>query len=270
MDPFIFSAIILALTGSFIGFASGFFGVGGGFLMVPVQFWLLTSIGIDPTLAIRVAFGTSLAVVLPTALSSAYGHYCRQCVLLKPLALMVIPGIIGGFAGAAIATHAPGRLMECIFGVLLVLAALRMYFFHPPSKEGRVADTARVYIPCGFAFGLVSGLLGIGGGIVMVPVMITFLGYPIRQAIGTSTAFMLCSSVGGVISYIVNGLSVPGLPPFSIGYVDVAFWLVLAVFSVPVAQLGVRAAHRIPTGKIQILFVILMAAVGIHMIAGIL
>jgi hypothetical protein len=268
VDPFLFSAIILALTGCFIGFASGFFGVGGGFLMVPVQFWLLTSLGVDPTLAIRVAFGTSLAVVLPTAFSSAYGHYCRQCVLVKPLILMLVPGIIGGFIGAAISSHAPGRILELLFGAVLILAAVRMYFSHASCKDNRVPDSLLVYAPWGFVFGLVSGMLGIGGGIVMVPVMTTILGYPIRQAIGTSTAFMLCSSVGGVISYIINGLSVPGLPPFSLGYVDIAFWAVLAVVSVPVAQLGVRAAHRIPPDRIRILFILLMVVMGVHMIAG--
>jgi len=71
VDPFIFSVIVLALTGSVIGFASGLLGLGGGFLMVPVQYWLLSTLGVDPTTATRVSFGTSLAVVIPTALSSA-------------------------------------------------------------------------------------------------------------------------------------------------------------------------------------------------------
>ena len=71
MDPLVFTLLVLLLTGILVGFASGLLGLGGGFLMVPVQFWLLTSLGVDPTLAIRISFGTSLAVVIPTALSSA-------------------------------------------------------------------------------------------------------------------------------------------------------------------------------------------------------
>ncbi|NLI33635.1 MAG: sulfite exporter TauE/SafE family protein, partial [Deltaproteobacteria bacterium] len=61
--------IALLLTGMGVGFASGLLGVGGCFIMVPVQFWALKSIGVDPTIAIRIAFGTNLLVVLPTALS---------------------------------------------------------------------------------------------------------------------------------------------------------------------------------------------------------
>jgi len=269
VDVLIFSALILAITGSAIGFASGFFGVGGGFLMVPVMYWLLTSFGFDPTISLRVAFGTSLAVILLTALSSAWGHHCRRCVLLRPLALMVVPGIIGGFTGAAIATHMPGRIMASLFGVVLILAAVRMYFSHTPQNEDQIPEKVWIFIPWGFVFGLVSGLFGIGGGIVMVPVMTTLLGIPLRHAIGTSTAFMLCSSASGTISYIINGLDVVGRPPFSFGYVNLAYWCVLVVASVPFAQLGVRAAHTTSPEKIKLLFAILMVAMGLHMIIGI-
>jgi len=268
MDILLFSALVLTITGIAIGLASGFFGIGGGFLMVPVQYWLLTSLGFDPTLSLRVAFGTSLAVILPTALSSTWGHHCRHCVLLRPLALMVVPGIIGGFTGAAIATHTPGRLMACLFGVLLILAAVGMFLFHASPREGGIPETTWVYLPWGFVFGLVSGLFGIGGGIVMVPVMTTLLGIPLRHAIGTSTAFMLCSSASGIIAYIINGLDVAGRPPYSFGYVNVAYWCVLVAASVPFAQLGVRAAHTISPEKIKLLFVILMLGVGLHMIFG--
>jgi uncharacterized protein len=268
MDILLFSVLILAITGSVIGFASGFFGIGGGILMVPVQYWLLTSFGFDPTLSLRIAFGTSLAVILPTALSSTWGHHCRHCVLLRPLALMAIPGIIGGFTGAAIATHAPGSIMAGLFGVLLVLAALRMFFSPMPTGDGHIPENLWVFLPWGFAFGLVSGLFGVGGGIVMVPVMTTILHIPLRQAIGTSTAFMLFSSASGIISYIINGLDVTGLPPYSFGYVNLAYWGVLVAASVPFAQLGVRAAHSVSPEKIKLLFVILMIGVGLHMILG--
>jgi uncharacterized membrane protein YfcA len=179
---------------------------------------------------------------------------------------MAIPGILGGFAGAVIATHAPGSIMAGLFGVLLVLAALRMFFSHLPAGDGHIPENPYVYLLWGLAFGLVSGLFGVGGGIVMVPVMTTVLHIPLRQAIGTSTAFMLFSSASGIISYIINGLDVTGLPPYSFGYVNMAYWCVLVAASVPFAQLGVRAAHTVSPKKIKLLFVILMIGVGLHMI----
>jgi uncharacterized membrane protein YfcA len=105
MDILLFSALILTLTGIVIEFASGFFRVGGGFLMVMVRYWLLTSFGFGPMLSLRVASDTSLTVTLPTTLSSTWGHHCRHCVLLRPLTLMIVPGILGFFRGGNCPPH---------------------------------------------------------------------------------------------------------------------------------------------------------------------
>ncbi|HEX7444807.1 MAG TPA: sulfite exporter TauE/SafE family protein, partial [Methanothrix sp.] len=100
--------IVLLATGIIVGFACGLLGVGGGFIMVPVQIWALTSMGIDPTLATRIAFGTSLAVILPTSLSGCHGHSCRGVVLWRPGITMGLAGLAGAFLGGTIAAHAPG------------------------------------------------------------------------------------------------------------------------------------------------------------------
>jgi len=266
MDPFIFSVIVLALTGSIIGFASGLLGLGGGFLMVPVQFWLLSTLGVDPTTAIRVSFGTSLAVVIPTAFSSAWGHHCRHCVLVRQLAFMAVPAFFGAFLGAIIATHAPGKTLVTLFGVIVLVAAVTMLVTKTPLHAHEISENRLLYVLWGVVFGVVSGLLGIGGGIVMIPVMTLLLRFPMHQAIGTSAAVMLASSVGGVISYIINGLGVPGLPPYSLGYVNVLQWLILVAVSVPMAQIGVRAAHTLPAERIKQVFVVVMVVVGLDMI----
>ncbi len=266
MDVAIATVIVLLLTGILIGFTSGFLGVGGGFLMVPVQFWLLTTGGVDPTLAIRIAFGTSLAVVVPTALSSSYGHHCRQCVLTRPLFVMLVPCIFGAFLGAAISTHAPGMLMEVAFGLLLLVGSARILVSEVPGTGREHNEAVTTLILWGFVFGGVSGLFGVGGGIVMVPVMVTVMRFTMHEAIGTSTALMLGSSVAGVGSYIINGLSVPDLPAFSLGYVNVLQFLVLASASVPMAQIGVRAAHRLPGKKMRLVFVLLVGITGAYMI----
>jgi len=141
-----------------------------------------------------------------------------------------------------------------------------MFFSRTPSGEEHIPESLWIYLPWGFAFGLVSGLFGVGGGVVMVPVMTTVLGIPLIRAIGTSTAFMLFSSASGVVIYIISGLNVAGLPPYSFGYVNVAYWCVLVAASVPFTLVGVRAAHTIPPEKTRLLFVVLMIGVGLHMI----
>ncbi|MGD0079108.1 MAG: sulfite exporter TauE/SafE family protein [Methanoregula sp.] len=267
MDPILYTLVILVFTGIMVGFASGLLGVGGGFLMVPVQYYLLAALGIDPTLAIRIAFGTSLAVVIPTALSSAWGHHCRQCVLQQPLRAMILPCTLGGFAGGTIATHLPGRWMEALFGLIICLAAARMMTGTSPlpAQETPARIPALHAILWGLLFGSASGLLGIGGGIIMVPVMVSVMRFSMHQAIGTSTALMIGSSVSGVLSYIVNGLGVSGLPSWSFGYVNLLLWVPLVAVSIPMAQAGVISAHRLPAEKIRLIFVAAMAVVGIAM-----
>ena len=113
---FLLYIVALLFTGALVGFTSGLLGVGGGFIMVPVQFFLLTSLGIDRTTAIRVAFGTSLAVILPTAISGTIGHKRRGAVITKPLILMGISGLIAALIGGTIASNTPGIYLKVIFG----------------------------------------------------------------------------------------------------------------------------------------------------------
>jgi hypothetical protein len=270
MDPFLFTLLILLLTGILVGFASGLLGLGGGFLMVPVQFWLLTTLGVDPTLAIRISFGTSLAVVIPTALSSAWGHYCRQCVLSRPLFAMIPPCIAGGFIGAAISTHLPGSWMEVFFGIVIIIAAAKIGVGAPLISGRNTPAVLPVsqYVLWGLLFGCVSGLLGIGGGVIMVPIMVSHMRFSMHQAIGTSTALMVGSAVSGVLSYIINGWSIPGLPSGSLGYVNLFQWLPLVAMSIPMAQLGVLAAHRLPQEKIRMIFVAAMVLTGVYMVVS--
>ena len=108
--------IALLATGIGVGFASGLLGVGGCFIMVPVQFWALKSIGVDPTIAIRIAFGTNLLVVLPTAFSGAMTHHKKGAVLWNAGLTFGIAGALGAFGGAFIASHLPGRVLTMAFG----------------------------------------------------------------------------------------------------------------------------------------------------------
>lgn len=95
----------LILIGIFAGFASGLLGVGGGFLITPLQFFLLKYIGVAPDLAILISFGTSLAIIIPTSLSGAYRHTKSMDNILKPGIRLGIFGVIGGFVGVSLHQH---------------------------------------------------------------------------------------------------------------------------------------------------------------------
>ncbi|HMK53339.1 MAG TPA: sulfite exporter TauE/SafE family protein, partial [Methanobacteriaceae archaeon] len=163
MDIIVYLTVLL-LTGVFVGFTSGLLGVGGGFIMGPVQFFLLIAMGVDPNIAIRVAFATSLAVILPTAISGALGHNRRGAVLLRPAVLLGSAGFIGGALGALTATNMSADILRIISGVLILISAAWMLKSHSSESVVETSNKDCWYLFWGFIGGISSGLLGIGGG----------------------------------------------------------------------------------------------------------
>jgi uncharacterized membrane protein YfcA len=258
--------IALLVTGVGVGFASGLLGVGGCFIMVPVQFWALTSIGVDSTIAIRIAFGTNLAVVLPTAISGAIGHNRKKAVSWKAGIILGLSGLVGSVVGGYFAAHIPGNILRIGFGLAIIAGGIRMLMAKPLKVEKESIDSGLLYILWGFPLGIVSGIIGIGGGVLMVPVMVLAMKFIMHQAIGTSTALMIFTSIGGILSYTVNGLNVSGLPLYSVGYVNFLQWILLAGTSVPMAQAGVRVAHKLPARQLKYIFIAVMIYMGLKMI----
>ena len=258
--------VALLVTGMGVGFASGLLGVGGCFIMVPVQFWALTSIGVDPTIAIRIAFGTNLLVVLPTAFSGAMTHHKKGAVLWKAGVTFGIAGAVGAFFGAFIASHLPGQVLKVAFGGAVILGAIRMLTAKPPKITDEPSDSLTAFILWGIPLGLVSGIIGIGGGVLMIPIMVYFLKFKMHQAVGTSTALMIFTALGGSLSFLINGLGIQGLPPYSTGYLNWLQWILLAGASVPLAIVGANVAHLLPAKQLKYIFIAVMFYMGLKMI----
>lgn len=268
MDP-IFQSSILFITGIVAGTVSGAFGVGGGSLMTPVQFWLYTAGGMDGTLATRVAFGTSLAVIIPTMISGALAHHNRGAVDWQAALPMGFAAVFGGLAGGMTASRLPGSLLRMFFALFILVIAARM-FWKVRECDAREKDRGSAIIFCitGFFIGIVSGLTGLGGGALLVPVLVLLIGFPIHRAVGTSSACLIFSSAGAVTAYIISGWGMAGLSPYSAGYVDLLTAVILAATTIPFARLGVRFAHSCSSHTLQQLFAVLLVVVGLSMLAS--
>jgi uncharacterized membrane protein YfcA len=225
------SILILLAAGAGTGFASGLLGIGGGAVMVPVSYWLILGMDIAPDIAIRIAFGTSLLVILPTVI--------------------------------------PEQILRVGFGALILAIALWMGLGVMPRlrrKDIEPRENLALVAACGFPIGIVSGLTGIGGGVLIVAVLVLALDYSVHTAVGTSVAAIILGSLGGIVGYIVNGLPVSGLLPYSIGYVNLPIWLCLTATSIPMAQLGARAAHALPAKPLMYIFIAFMVYAGLEMV----
>ena len=258
--------IALLITGIGVGFASGLLGVGGCFIMIPVQIWVLTASGVTVDIATKVAFGTNLLVVLPTALSGTVGHSRKGAVLWKAGIVLGVTGAFSSLLGGYVAAHLPGEILKTVFGVAILAGAVRMLTAKPPKVTEEPTKSMLAYFLWGIPLGFASGLIGIGGGVLMVPVMTAILKFKMHQAVGTSTAMMIFTSIGGVISYMIEGMGASGLPEYSIGYVNLLQWILLAGTSVPMAQVGVRTAHKLPAKQLKYVFIAVMIYMGLKMI----
>lgn len=267
MDPLVIYLAALLMVGAVVGIASGLFGVGGGFLMVPVLFWAFGLLGVDPETALRTAFGTSLAVVIPTATSGAWAHHCRQCVRWDAVRGMGPSAALAAVAGAALSTHVPGRPLELMLGIVLCVAAVQLLLQRPSCDYGAEERALSLggYVVLGVPGGLLSGLLGIGGGIVVVPLLSLVLRYPVRAAVGTSTLVILCAALGGVAGYALATPAAAALPG-SIGYVNLPGAAALAITSVPAALAGARLAHACPPRLLRMALAAVMVLFGLVML----
>lgn len=260
------SLAIFAVTGAAAGLLAGLFGVGGGLIMVPALAFVLPRQGVAPEIVMQVAIGTSLAVIGVTSLSSTRAHHRRGSVrwdVLKAFA----PGLaLGALGGAFVAHGLKGRTLEMIVGIGALLIAAQMLRGNPPGGTGRVpAPPAPELLAVGGVIGVLSALVGIGGGSLSVPYLAARK-LPMVQAVGSAAAGGIPIAWGGALGFALSGAGVVGLPGWHLGYISVAAFAGLAVFSVLTAPAGALLAHRLPAKRLKQAFAALLAGVGLLML----
>ena len=243
MTPQIVLALVLA--GASIGVLAGLFGIGGGAISVPVFFETLRAMEVAEAVAMPMAVGTSLAMIVPTSILSARSHHARGTVDTAVLAAWIAPVFLGVVLGAVIARRAPPVVFQAVFVAVAGVNALRMLLGSPgwrlrDSLPGR--GVLRLY---GFCVGLISALMGIGGGAIS-NLILTLNGMDMRRAVSTSAGVGVLIALPGAAGYVLAGWGKPGLPTASLGYVS----LLALVLTMPAALLttrvGVALAHSLP------------------------
>jgi uncharacterized membrane protein YfcA len=255
--------VLLAL-GAAIGFLAGLLGIGGGMTLVPLLTILFASQDFPATHLVHMAVATSTATMVFTAFSSMRAH-ARKGAVLWPVVVAMAPGIvIGSLLGPQLASALPTRAFAAVFGVFVWFSAARMLIGSKP-KPGRELPVKSRLFGMGALIGVVSSLLGAGGGFISIP----YLGrhnVAIHNAVATSAALGLPIALAATIGFIVAGLRQPDLPPWSAGYVYLPAMAVIVVASMLVAPLGASVAHRWPAVKLQRAFAVLLFALGGYML----
>lgn len=259
----------IAATGVLAGLLAGVFGIGGGAIMVPIFYQALGLIGVDETVRMHLAVGTSLAVIVPTSVRSFIGHKAKGAVDMEVLQSYVISVPIGVIGASITASYLSSGGLRLVFAVIAFAVGLRLIFNRENWRLGDTIPGNPWRFLAGNGIGYFSTLMGIGGGVLNNTFMTVF-GRPIHQAVATSSGVGVLISIPGVIGYIWAGWGYPLLPFLSTGYVNWIAVLLMIPITVMVAPFGVRAAHALGKRQLEIGFGIFMLIVSIRFVISLL
>ncbi len=243
----------LAVLGLCTGYVAGLLGIGGGMLLGPFLTIILSARGVPADLAVKMAIATSMGTIIFTSISSVRAHHKRGAVkweIVKGLA----PGIVLGSMVGSIGIFAvlKGTTLALIFAGFIGFSATQMFLGKKP-KAGREMPGLAGQLGAGTVIGLVSGLVGAGGGFISVPFMVAH-NVLIINAVATSAALGFPIALANAVGYVFSGQGVAGLPSWSIGYIWLPALLVVASCSVLTAPLGAKMAHSLPVAQLKRVF----------------
>lgn len=255
----------LSLSGCVSGVFAGLLGVGGGVIIVPILSYAFEAMGFSGDVAQHVAVASSLAIIIPTGTMSARAHYKRGAVDISALKLwapfVAVATLIGGLA----ARFFTGEALRIVFGVIALLVALNIVVPLQQRLMGHLKGSATTHRVAASIVGFLSALMGIGGGSLTVPTMAAF-GATMHEAVGTSAAIGVFIAIGGTIGYIASGWGLAGLPPASLGYVNLIAFALVGGFAALTAPLGAAIAHRLNQKTLRYVFAVFLVIVGLTMI----
>jgi len=262
MTPEIMQWPVYLLVGALAGLLAGLLGIGGGLILVPALILLLPQAGIGGDALMPMAIGTSLAAIVLTALASTRTHAARDAVqwpLFWRLAPAVaVPAIWAGSLAAKMGSQALTLLFAAFVLALALRTALTAIVTGTTAQPGRLGWTG-----FGGAIGLLSGLVGIGGGSLTVPLLLHY-GVPITQAGATSAAVGLPIALFGTAGYVIAGWSLN----FPVGATGFVYWpavLAITLTSWFTAPLGAKLAHRWPPARLRKVFALFLALIGVRL-----
>jgi uncharacterized membrane protein YfcA len=256
----------LAAAGVAGGLIAGLLGVGGGLVLVPALDFALQQAGVSPVAALHVAVATSMSTIIPTAISSSRSHARRGAVDAAVVRRWSVPIVLGAFAGSLLASRLDAQVLAIVFGVVALVAALKMLLpiDHVVLRQGLPGGVAGAAIPA--SIGAVSSMMGIGGGTLSVPTM-TLLGEPVHKAVGTAALLGLWIAGPATLGYL---LAQPhggtALPPWTIGYVSLPGFALIAPLTWAIAPLGARLAHSLDRRKLTAAFGLFLFVVAVRML----
>jgi len=266
--------LLLALlaVGAISGLTAGLFGIGGGAVMVPALFYAFGQLGVPENILMHCAVATSAAVIILNASRSTRAHHQRGAVdhhlvwpwpkLWKSYGLWI--GVGAFIAAIWIAPKLSSAVLTGIFAVIAFIVALQFIFGRPSFVLRETVPGGAAPVIAGGSVGVLSSLMGIGGGSLSVP-LLSLCGLPIHRAIGTAAAFGLFIAIPATLGFVISGWGMAGRPFGSLGYVNGLGFALITMVAWPMVPFGAKLAHKMDATKLRRIFGICLALVAVNM-----
>lgn len=263
--------LTLAGSGMVIGFMSGLVGIGGGVLIVPLLYFFYGHAGwsgveLAPELHAVVSHATSLFIIAPTSALGTWTYHRAGAVAWRSALPIAAFSVVAALIGSQLAPEIPASWLKLGFGALLLVSGARLL---QKGKTGRSAPgRSRLVVGAlaGVAVGLMSALLGVGGGIVAIPILVYFVGLTLDKVAATSMAIIVFTALAAVAGYAVAGLGEAGLPAGSIGYVHYLAGLPVLAGALIAVSAGARVNQRLDAQKLRFVFGALFILLGLRLL----
>jgi len=243
LNQIIFILIIMISSATVVGFMAGFFGIGGGLIMVPVLFYVFTFVGIEKIFVMHMAIGTSFLIIIPNSIVSTITHMKFKAVdfnLVKTFGFFVVIGVI---IGTIFAVSLNTSSLVLFFSIMTMIFSI--FFLIEKEKISPVIININLFyrVVLGFLSGFLSAPMGIGGGVYNTPIFKMF-GYPINIAIGSSAAIGFLISLTGTVGFATSGNYFNINAPLSIGFLNIPAFLIFVPITTFMAKIGAESVHK--------------------------
>ena len=242
-NQIIFIVTVMAASAVVVGFMAGFFGIGGGLIMVPILFYIFSFVGIEQAFIMHLAIGTSFSIIIPTSIISTMTHMKFKAVdfsIVKTFGVFVAIGVV---VGTIFAVSLKTSSLVLFFSIMTMFFAI--YFLMAKEKINPAPkDINLIYrVICGFLSGFLSAPMGIAGGVINTPILKMF-GYQIKVAIGSSAAVGFLIALIGAIGFAVSGSYLNINVPLSLGFVNIPAFLIFVPITMFMAKIGAKTVHK--------------------------
>ena len=263
-------ALWIAGAGMLVGILAGLFGIGGGAIIVPALYEVFSVFGVQEDLRMQLCIGTSLAIIVPTTVSSYFGHKKKGAVIVDLVKIWALPAVAGVAIGSVAASYAPSAVFKIAFVIFAAFIGIRMLYGADRLSLGKELPGRGLLTCIGFITGLFSSLVGVSGGAVSNAVL-TLYGQPMQRAVATSAGAGVPITIAGTIGYMLAGWRhMSELPPLSIGFVSLIGIALMAPVSSYMTRYGVRLAHWLPRRNLEIGFGIFLIFVSLRFLISLI